>query len=365
MRFIPEDGSDTDPDMIDLVSNDYMGLAAIASEFEDEFRKRFSGAGKSSVASRLLSRRQKTHTALERYLAEAYGRPALLFNSGYHANTGIIAALAIEGTLLVSDKLVHASMIDGIKLSGCEHRRFRHNDMAQLEKILLKESGRYERIIVLTEGIFSMDGDIAPLQELVALKERYPGVMIYLDEAHSFGTRGATGLGLAEETGVIDRIDIIVGTLGKAAASSGAFCITSEEIHEYLVNTCRTLIFSTALPPECCGWSLMMIEHLRDMKAEREALKEKSLRFAEALRCLPGVSVGPTESQIVPLITGDAKIAVHLAQQLRKEKFDALPIRRPTVPPGGERIRFSLNASTDCRDLDRLVDTLGKLLSEH
>jgi len=364
-RSIPEDGGKTRHDMIDLVSNDYMGLSTSCRLYKQEFAKRRGADEMSSVASRLLSRRQEAHNSLERYLSEAYGRPALLFNSGYHANTGIIPSLAIEGTLLLSDKLAHASMIDGIRLSGCDHRRFRHNDMCQLEKILQRESDNFDRIIILTEGIFSMDGDTAPLSELMELKEKYPKVMIYLDEAHSFGTRGETGLGLAEEKGVIDNIDVIIGTLGKAAASSGAFCITNDEIHELLINTCRPLIFSTALPPACCAWSQLMIERLRGMNRERRELLDKSLAFAEALRRLPGVSVGPTESHIVPLITGDAELAVTLARQLREEGFDVLPIRRPTVPPGGERIRFSLNAAIDKKDLKRLAETLEKLMSEN
>lgn len=319
--------------LVDLCSNDYMGLARRQEKFE-----RPSGSYTSS-ASRLLSFRQLSHSRLEERLASLYGRPALCFNSGYHANVGIVAALNIPDTLFVADKLVHASMIDGLMAGRCTFKRFPHNDIAALDAILARESGNHRQIVVMAESIYSMDGDKAPLAELVALREKYPDVLLYIDEAHAFGVRGRQGLGLCEETGVIDRVDIIVGTLGKAAASVGAFCIADRCMTDFLINTSRSFIFSTALPPAVMEWSLTMVDALTAMSEEREHLKRISRLFRTQL----GLPDGDTP--IVPLLTGSADKALTLSRRLADKGIMALPIRRPTVPPGGERIRFSLNAS--------------------
>ncbi len=344
---------------IDLLSNDYLGLAAEADKYADEFRLRFPDAHFTSSASRLLSRANKYHNQLEKYLEHLYRRPALLFNSGYHANVGIIQALAIPGTLFLADKLVHASVIDGMRLSGADFKRFPHNDMKKLQRLVKENHDAYDRIIVLTESIFSMDGDIAPLGKLADLKKQYPKVMLYLDEAHAFGVRGKRGLGLAEETGLIRQFDIIIGTLGKAAASAGAFAITSPEMKRYLINTARSLIFSTAISPAQAAWSIMMIEKIVELSDRRLHLRELSTNFVKELsRRLNFES--PSETQIVPLIIGDAAEAVLMSEYLASKGFDALAIRRPTVAAGSERIRFSLNALLTQKDLDHLISAIGR-----
>lgn len=345
------------PGMVDLCSNDYLGLATHMPELQKEFSRRFGDAPMSSSASRLLSGHQRHYAMLEERLGDLYGRKALLFNSGYHANTGCISALNQPGTLFVCDKLIHASIVDGLRLGGCEFSRFPHNNMEALRKIVSKKSDDYARVVVVTESIFSMDGDEAPLRELVKLKRSNPKVMLYLDEAHGFGVRGDKGLGLAEEQGLPDDFDIIILTFGKAAASSGAATICSTDIRDYLLNTARSFIFSTALPPACAAWTLLMIEKIEGMAAEREHLRILGEEFRNRMPSRAKGLCGST-SQIIPFITGDPVKAVELAGRIGEAGFMALPIRRPTVPPGGDRIRFSLNAALEIERLSPLFDIL-------
>ena len=347
--------------LLDLSSNDYMGLRFRETELKNKFADKFQSASMSSSASRLLSVDQHAMSGLENLLETLYGRPAILFNSGYHANVGIIQALAIPNTLFVGDKLIHASMIDGIRLSGTGFRRFPHNNIAALQKTIAKEAGNFDRIWILTESIFSMDGDMAPLEEIVALKNEYPNVRLYLDEAHGFGVRGDKGLGLAEELNLLSEVDILVGTLGKAAFSAGAFAMASRKMIDYMRNCTRSLIFSTALPPINAEWSRLTIEMLMAMNAERLGLKTISRTFRDALR-RHGLDVPEGDSPIVPWLIGDAEKAVEYSRRLREKGILALPIRRPTVPPGGERIRFSLNAALGMEDIDRVTSQVISIL---
>lgn len=344
---------------IDMLSNDYLGLATEAAAYREEFAGRFPDAAFTSSASRLLSRADKYHRALEDYLESLYNRPALLFNSGYHANVGIIQALAVPGTLFLADKLVHASVIDGLLLSGADFKRFPHNDIHRLRMIISRIKDPYQRIVIISEGIFSMDGDSAPLQQLVKIRNENPKVILYLDEAHSFGVRGEKGLGLAEELGVINDVDLIIGTLGKAAASAGAFAVTSPMIKKYLINSARSFIFSTAISPAQAAWSLLMVEKITRMTERRSHLQDLSRHMVTELsRRLNFES--PSTSQIVPLIIGDASEAVLMSDYLGRQGFDALAIRRPTVAAGSERIRFSLNALLTEKDIDRLISAIGR-----
>ena len=343
----------------DLSSNDYLGLAERYDEYIEEFQRRFPDAGFTSSASRLLSTRQKYHHRLESLLASLYGKEALLFNSGYHANVGCIGALTLPSTLFICDKLIHASIVDGLKINSAEYKRFPHNDLRKLEKILQKESESYERIVVVVESIYSMDGDEAPLRELVELKRRYPSMLLYVDEAHAFGVRGKRGLGLCEELDTIKETDILIGTFGKAAASMGAFAIVSEELKQLLVNFARPFIFSTALPPANVAWSILMTEKIVGMQEERRHLQELGAYFASRIQKIALRQSAP--SHIIPLLTGDASRAIEMAVELRKNGILALPIRRPTVPPGGERIRFSLSASMTMEKLGRVADILEEI----
>lgn len=200
LRSIPDDYEG-----LDLVSNDYMGLGASYRDFLEEFRNRFSEAQMSASASRLLQRSQRYHNQLEARLDTLYNKKTLIFNSGYHANVGALSSLSLPKTLIVSDKLSHASMIDGIRLGKGDSARYPHNDMTSLRRILQRKGSDYEQVIIATESIFSMDGDAAPLQDLVEIKNEYPGTLLYLDEAHAFGVFGEKGLDLQKHRGFLMR----------------------------------------------------------------------------------------------------------------------------------------------------------------
>lgn len=335
---------------IDLTGNDYLGLGSRSKEFLPEFLER-SELLFTSSASRLLATRQKSYADLEEMLAGLYGKDVLLFNSGYHANTGCLSALAVPGTIFLADKLVHASAIDGLILGKSEFYRWRHNDVASLVKLLERHHADAERIIVVVESIYSMDGDEAPLRELVELKKKYPKVILYVDEAHGFGVRGKRGLGLCEELDILPDIDILIGTFGKACASQGAFAATSPIMRKYLLNSARSFIFSTALPPVCCDWTCLMIEKIVTMSNERLRLAAIARRINDFISKLTGTA-SPSTSQIIPLVTGDSSKAISISAKLRDAVILALPIRRPTVPPGTERIRFSFNSSITDEELD-------------
>ena len=242
--------------LINLSSNDYMGVGANAALWrqflaQESQREDFGGG---SCSSRLLTGNHPAYASLEAHLAAWYGtETALVCDSGYHANLGILPAITSGKDLIIADKLVHASLIDGIRLSSAECVRLRHNDLEQLEKLLARRRGDYEKVVIVTESIFSMDGDRADLRRLVELKKRYD-CLLYLDEAHAVGVLGERGLGSAEEQGVLADVDLLVGTFGKAVASQGAFVACRSVMREYLVNTMRPLIFSTALPPLSVRW---------------------------------------------------------------------------------------------------------------
>ena len=363
LRSIPPVATDGGAPHVDLSSNDYLGLGARA-DLQEEFYRR-EGATRipmTSSASRLLAGRQEEYAALESLLTSLYGRPALLFNSGYHANTGMVAALAQAGkTLIVADKLVHASIIDGMTLSRAPFVRFRHNDLAHLGRILDKEAGGYDQVLVAVESVYSMDGDRADIDGLTALKRQYPNVLLYVDEAHAFGAEGRQGLGLCRGAEGYDDIDVVVGTFGKACASMGAFCAVSGEIHDYLVNRARSLIFSTALPPIIIEWTRFMIEKIIGMDAERARLKELGVQLRDILAPLsPGFPI--TASHIQPFVTGDPRRAVSLSRRLSDEGFKVLPIRVPTVPPGTDRLRISLSAALSADDIARFGDALVRAI---
>lgn len=343
--------------MLNLSSNDYLGLASrndLRDVFLEELRE--SDLPLSSSSSRLLTGNFSIYTRLEQLMAERFGtEAALLFNSGYHANTGILPALADKQTLILADKLVHASIIDGILLSGAPFQRYRHNDYEQLERLLNKSAGHYEQIIIVTESIFSMDGDVADLRQIVGLKKKYPDVLLYVDEAHAIGVRGPNGLGIAEEQGCIPDIDLLVGTFGKALASMGAYLMCSHVIREFLVNTMRPLIFSTALPPAQIAWTYFLFDKLPGFSTERQQLSNKSHILSEALK---GKGGEVSRSHIIPFLIGENEACIHKAEELQRKGFYCLPVRPPTVPQDTARIRFSLTADINEREIMELIKLL-------
>lgn len=345
---------------IDFSSNDYLGIAArqsLAEEFMLSAREQRLPL--TSSASRLLAARQNEYASLESLLDSLYdGRKSLLFNSGYHANTGLIPALASRDSLIVADRLVHASIIDGIMLSRAQLRRFPHNDFEALERLLNSEAQRYATVWVITESVFSMDGDTADIPRLISLKRRYPNIRLYIDEAHAFGVEGTCGLGLAADCDTRREVDVIVGTFGKAAASAGAFAAMSPLLRDVAVNSARSFIFSTSLPPLNVAWTEFVIRRMLSMDAERAHLKALGRRLYQAMKEMGCKVVAAPDGHIQPYIVGDSARAVALSRQLLTLGLKVLPIRKPTVPAGTERLRISLSAALTTEDIDKLIGAL-------
>ena len=345
--------------MLNLSSNDYLGLAA-DMELRREYLEGLSVDRLllSSSSSRLLTGNYVVYEELEEELATRFGKEAaLVFNCGYHANTGILPALCTPRTLVLADKLIHASLIDGMHLSAATSLRFRHNDLQHLERLLTKYIYSYELVIIVAESVFSMDGDRADLPQLVALKQRYPDkVMLYVDEAHAFGVLGSTGLGLAEEMGCMADIDLLVGTFGKAAASAGAYLVCSQTLRSWLVNKMRPFIFTTALPPLTVDWTLFILRKLASMQSLRNHLDTLGSTLRQQLERL-GIPC-PSESQIVPWLIGASADALLKADSLKRHGFYLLPVRPPTVPEGTSRIRISLTSAMTDDEMERLQHTI-------
>lgn len=344
----------------DFSSNDYLGIGTDVKMQHDFFNSTDKLPSLTSSASRLLAHDQEEYYALENLLEQLYSAPALLFNSGYHANTGLISALADKKTLIVADKLVHASIIDGYKLSEAEMVRFRHNDLNHLEKILKSKAGDYDRVLIAVEGVYSMDGDTAPLKEIVEIKKRFGNSLLYVDEAHSFGVAGDRGLGLVADLPLAESVDILVGTFGKAAASVGAFAIMGNNLKNYAVNRSRSLIFSTAIPPLNCAWTRYVVERIPEMTDRRKHLAEVINAFVSHID--PEKVRIPTPSHIIPVIVGDSQKALKFSDKLAEDGLKVLPIRTPTVPAGSERLRVSLSAALSQNEAVRLAESLNRLL---
>ena len=341
--------------LLNLSSNDYLGLASnieLRNEFLEGLTAEHFIAGSSS--SRLLTGNYDIYNRLESRLAELYeSESALVFNSGYHANTGILPAVTTRKSLILADKLVHASLIDGIRLSDAQCIRYRHNDYAQLEQILDTKASHFDIVIIVTESIFSMDGDEAELTRLVEIKNNYQNVMLYVDEAH------AVGLGCCEEQGIIPKIDFLVGTFGKAFASMGAYVICTRRCRDFLINTMRTLIFTTALPPVNLEWTLFILNKAILMSDKRMHLHKISQMLYSPLNRLNGKQ-HQSCSHIVPYIVGASERASHLAKEIQKAGFYVLPIRPPTVPLGTARLRISLTADCTLQDVKELLSIIMK-----
>ena len=364
-RVLPDitarDGKDIEVNgerLLNLSSNDYLGLGD-DNELLEGYGRRFRKSlhAMTSSSSRLLTGNHPLYDQLEKALAALYGRQsAMVFNSGYHANIGILPALCNRHDLVLSDRLNHASIIDGMKIAESPYQRFRHCDYDHLEELLEGARGRYRQIFIVTESVFSMDGDLADLARLVALKEKY-GAFLIVDEAHGVGVFGERGLGLSETAGMVPQIDIITGTFGKALASTGAYAVMSSLVREYLLNTMRSFIFTTALPPVILGWSLLTLERQASMVSERAALLRLAARLRNEL-IGRGFDV-PGESHIVPVVTGGNDLAVALAARLKDAGFLCMPVRPPTVPEKGARIRISLRSTLSWEDIARIPEIIG------
>ncbi|MCP9470509.1 MAG: 8-amino-7-oxononanoate synthase [Nitrospira sp.] len=335
-----------------LSSNDYLGLAVHPSVIQAAVHateQYGSGAG----ASRLICGTLPPHSELESALASFKGtEAALLFGSGYLANLGVIPALIGRNDLILADRLCHASLIDGCRLSGADFRVFRHRDADHLES-LLKRRRSYRRTLIITDGLFSMDGDLAPLVELASLANRYDAVL-YVDDAHGTGVMGATGRGTLEALGVEDDIPFHMGTLGKALGSSGAYVVGSGEIIDYLLNTARSFMFTTAPPPATAAAARAALTIIRQEPERRARLWENQSRMFHGLRRL-GFRLTETASPILPVLIGDAAIALAFAEQLLAHGVYAPAVRPPTVPHGTSRIRVTVTSEHTASHLEEAL----------
>jgi glycine C-acetyltransferase/8-amino-7-oxononanoate synthase len=343
-----------------LCSNDYLGLAnhpRVKGAAADAAMRWGAGAG----ASRLISGNMQPHSRLERRLAAFKGyESALLFGSGYLANTGVIAALAGRDQVVFSDELNHASIIDGCRLCRAETFVYRHGDVEHLSWGLRKAGGR--AALIVSDGLFSMDGDLAPLEELVELARRHR-CRLMVDEAHATGAIGPGGRGSVAAAGLSGAVDVVIGTLGKALGSYGAYACADRETTELLLNTARPFIFSTALPPAVAAAGLAALELLesRPDRVERLAANATTLRAALADE---GLGVGGSAAQIVPVAVGDARRAMELSERLLERGVFAQGIRPPTVPEGSSRLRLTVLSTHRSQELKGAARLVGEVARE-
>ncbi len=343
-----------------LCSNNYLGLA-------DHPRVRHATAeaamrwGAGAGASRLISGNMTPHRQLEARLAEFKGyEGALLFGSGYLANIGVIAALAHRGEVVFSDELNHASIIDGCRLSRAETFVYRHRDVEHLAWGLREAEGRGS--LIVTDGVFSMDGDIAPLEELTRLARRHE-CRLMVDEAHATGALGPGGRGSVAAAGLSGEVDVLIGTLGKALGSYGAYVCASGEIVDYLVNAARSFVFSTAPPPPVVAAALAALELLKSHPHRVDRLRANAATLRGALAA-EGLAPGGRETQIVPVEVGDAERTMELCERALEHGVFAQGIRPPTVPEGSSRLRFTVMATHRAAELQRAAKLVGAAARE-
>ena len=330
-----------------LCSNNYLGLAdhpRVRQAAAEAAMRYGAGAG----ASRLISGTMTIHRRLEDQLAEFEGSEScLLFGSGYLANTGVIAALAREGDVVFSDALNHASIVDGCRLARAETYVYEHGDVEELAWGLRGAEGRGS--LIVTDGVFSMDGDLAPLEEIVELAQRFDA-RVMVDEAHGTGCIGPGGRGAVAAAGLEGEVDVVVGTLGKALGSYGAYVCCDKPLAQYLVNTARSFIFSTALPPPVAAAALAALELLCEEPRRVERVQRNSRVLRQTL-ALEGLPVEGHETQIVPIVVGDADAALQASERALGRGVFAQAIRPPTVPAGTSRLRLSVMASHTAQEL--------------
>jgi 8-amino-7-oxononanoate synthase len=341
-------------------SNDYLGLAQHPA-LKERAQSFIQQWGNGATASRLVSGTLPPHQQVEEKLADFIQRErALLFNSGYQANSTLIPALSDRHTLLLVDKQAHNSLLFGALASRGRMIRFGHNDVAHLQSILEKRAVDVQRIVIITESVFSMDGDRAPLAEIANLADQF-GALLYVDDAHAIGILGPQGRGLASQ---VDRIDLLIGTFGKAFGSSGAFVAADSVLIDYLVNFCSGFIYTTGMPPAILGAVDAALELIPEMDGEREQVARLSARLRKELQEL-NLDSDRSNSQIVPGIVGKDAHALELAEYLEKHGMVCSAIRPPTVPEHTARLRFTLTALHEDKDISRLTDLLKAYQGVH
>jgi len=344
-------------DYLMLCSNDYLGLSSHPKVIEAA-KQALDQYGFGSTGSPMTTGMTQIHDELMHEIARMFGKEkALLFNSGYTANTGIITGLTAEQDLIVADVLTHASIQDAMRMSSATSRFFKHNQPKHLEKLLAEERNEYVGCLVVTEGVFSMDGDTAPLEKISALSRKYNGRLM-VDEAHSFGVVGPGGLGAAARSGVLPQVDIVMGTFSKICGGIGAFAAGSAEMVDWLYHFSRAHIFSVSIPPSTAAAALAAIRIFINEKELINSLKSNIEHFTKGLRHL-GFSIDPHhESSVIPVIIGDEKKLSIINAHLRDEGIFAVPIVYPAVSRTTCRFRFTLMAQHTRSDLDFVLSTL-------
>jgi len=338
---------------IDFSGNSYLNLQN-CQEVIDGANHLINNQLFGNMASRLISQSSPLYDDLENELADwKHCESALIFNSGYAANTGIIPAICNRNTDIFCDRLNHASIISGCLLSGAKLLRYRHNDMAHLEELLQASSS--PKKLIVTDSVFSMDGDRAPLADICELGERY-GCAVMVDEAHATGIFGGRASGLVEEAGVEDVVQIRMGTLSKAVAGLGGFFAGDKEIRDFLVNNASSLIYSTGLPHSILAYNLSAVRYIRKNPHQGKTLLDKAEELRSALtdmgwNCMDGTT------QIIPVLTGSAESALELSSYLKKNNISAPAIRTPTVPKGSERVRLSVHLGIGDDEIESVLET--------
>jgi 8-amino-7-oxononanoate synthase len=335
--------------MVNFSSNDYLGLARHPKlqEGAQAFSTRY---GSGSTASRLICGSLECFSLVEEKLAELKQvESVLIFNSGFQANVSIIPALAQSDSLILSDSLNHNSIIQGISLAGCDKIVYDHNDLDQLEKLLAENEHRPRKLIV-TESVFSMDGDQTDIDRMIAIAAEHNAILI-VDEAHATGVLGHRGMGLTAGK----QVDIIIGTFGKALGSFGAYIASTEKVRDYLINCCGGFVYSTALPPAVLGAIDAALSLAPEMDEARSRLQDNSEYLRNMLQQL-GYDTGNSTTQIIPVLIGEESSTLAMSAKLEDAGFLATPIRPPTVPVGESRIRLALSAAHSRKQIDGLID---------
>jgi 8-amino-7-oxononanoate synthase len=341
-----------------LASNNYLGLAdhpRIKEAAMTAIRQYGFGSG----ASRLISGNGPSHEALEKRIAQfKQTEAALIFSTGYMANLGILPCLIPSEGLVIADRLCHASLIDGCRMSGGRFRVYEHGDLVQLERLLVKKPANQPTLIV-TDGIFSMDGDIAPLPKLIELADRH-GAVVFVDDAHATGVIGKEGRGTLEHFGLKPGSAIQMGTLGKALGCFGAYVAGSRVLIDFLINKAKTFIYTTALPPAVAAAARAGFDVLEEEPQLRERLWRNRNYYADGLKSL-GFDTLKSETPIIPIMIGDDRLAIIVSQRLLEAGVFAPAIRPPTVPKGTSRIRTTIMASHTREDIDHVLESLDQI----
>lgn len=344
--------------MINFSSNDYLNIST-DKQLKVEFIEKYKDSNEfifSSASSRLLTGTSNIYKRLENNIAKMFKKEAcLLFNTGYQCNLGVVSSLVNRDDVIFSDKLNHASIIDGMRLSGCDFYRYRHFDYENLKELLDKYRNKYKKAIIISESVFSMDGDIADIKKLIELKKEY-NTYLMIDEAHAYGIYGDNLAGVCDKDNLRDEIDIITATLGKSFGSMGAFCVADKSVIDYLINKANSFIFSTAIPSINVLWSNFIIEEKFDY------VKEKSCKLSKLIKEAGEYIKNVNATQIIPVIIGENLKTIKIAENLQSMGYYVLPVRPPTVPVNTSRLRLSLTSDINFQEFKSIIDYVKEVI---